>query len=153
MLNVNTQFLFNMTADMEPEFQSVGKTPHGVRMIVTVTQGTFNGPKLRGTLMRGGGDWALIRSDGVMEVDVRLTLKTDDEALIYLTYHGLVRDAPSVFKRRALGETLNPAMLYFRTLVSFETGSDKYSWLNQTVAVGVGQLTPGSVIYDIHEIL
>ena len=62
----------------------------GTRRIVPVTGGTFAGPKLKGTALGGGADWILVRPDGVSELNVRVTLRTDDEQLIYLTYRGLL---------------------------------------------------------------
>jgi hypothetical protein len=48
--------------------------------------GSFEGPRLPGELMPEGEGWLLVRSDGVLEQDVRITLKTDDEAFIYVHY-------------------------------------------------------------------
>ena len=62
----------------------------GTRRIVPVTGGTFEGPKLKGTALGGGADWILVRPDGVSELNVRVTLRTDDEQLIYVTYRGLL---------------------------------------------------------------
>ena len=145
--------LFTMTATLGSVREDVGATARGHRAIVHVTEGTFEGPKLRGALLPGGGDWALMRSDGVMEVDVRLTLRTDDDALIYMTYTGLVREARQAFAQRARGIVPDPAATYFRTLPRFETGDERYAWLNAIIAVGMGALRLDGVDYDVFEIL
>jgi len=62
--------------------QKLGMVPHGTRTVVPVTGGDFEGPRLRGLVLPGGGDWLLLRSDGVLELDLRITLETDDGALI-----------------------------------------------------------------------
>lgn len=112
----------------------------GTRRIVPVTGGTFEGPKLKGTALSGGGDWILVRPDGVSELNVRVTLKTDDDQLIYLTYRGLL------FTPKG-GEQ------YWRTTPIFETGSAKYEWLTRIIAVGVGRRVPNKAAYSIYQIL
>ena len=72
-----------MNADLE-EAQEIGATPQGNRRIVYVTGGTFEGPKLKGEILPGGGDWVLFRPDGVGQLDVRATARTDDGDLIYV---------------------------------------------------------------------
>src|SRR2546426_12350333 len=64
-----------------PPPQKLGAVPHGARVIAPITGGTFEGPRLRGWVLPGGGDWTLLRSDGVLELDLRITLETDDHAL------------------------------------------------------------------------
>jgi hypothetical protein len=112
----------------------------GTRRIVPVTGGTFEGPKLKGTALGGGADWILVRPDGVSELNVRVTLRTDDEQLIYLTYRGLLF-------------TPKGGDQYWRTTPIFETGSAKYEWLNKIIAVGVGKTVPGKAAYSIYHIL
>jgi hypothetical protein len=63
--------------------QKVGAVPHGTRVIVPITSGHFEGPRLRGKILPGGGDWTLLRADGVLELDLRATLETDDGALVH----------------------------------------------------------------------
>lgn len=111
----------------------------GTRRIVPVTGGTFEGPKLKGTALPGA-DWILVRPDGVSELNVRVTLRTDDEQLIYLTYRGLL------FTPKG-GEQ------YWRTTPIFETGAAKYDWLTKIIAVGVGKTVPGKAAYSIYHIL
>src|SRR5262249_10213889 len=72
----------------------IGAVPHGTRNIVPVTGGTFEGPRLRGKVLAGGSDWLLLRSDGVVELDLRITLETHDHSLISMTFQGL-RHGPS----------------------------------------------------------
>jgi len=69
--------------------QKIGAIPHGARSIVPVTGGDFEGPRLRGKVLPGGGDWLLLRSDGVLELDLRITLETDDHTLIHMSFQGL----------------------------------------------------------------
>src|SRR4051812_26289174 len=84
--------------------QSVGAVPHGTRATVPVTGGTFEGPRLRGKVLPGGGDWTLLRADGVLELDLRITLETDDGALVHLTSFGLRHGPPEVIAALGRGE-------------------------------------------------
>ena len=77
-------FLMNVEADLD-ETQVVG-----ARRIVPVTGGSFAGPRLNGVVLSGGGDWLVGRPDGTSELDVRVTLQTDDDQLIYARYSGLI---------------------------------------------------------------
>jgi hypothetical protein len=152
MTDLKTELLFEMSADLA-EPQDIGTTPAGNRRIIMVTRGTFVGPKLKGVVLSGGGDWLLIRPDGVRQLDVRATLQTDDRHLIYVSYRGLFDVSPEVFQRLLRGEAVASSEYYFRIAPVFETGSEKYGWLNRLVAVGVGTRTPTGVAYTIYAIL
>ena len=133
--------------------QKLGTVPHGIRIIVPVTGGDFDGPRLRGQILPGGGDWLLLRSDGVLELDLRITLETDDHALIYMTFQGLRHGPPDAIAALSRGEAVDPASYYFRTLPRFETSTEKYAFLNRIIAVGVGETRPDGAVHRIDEIL
>jgi hypothetical protein len=153
MAALKSQFLFNLTANLG-EFHDIGSTPFGERRVATVTGGTVEGPRLKGTLLPGAiGDWVLVDRGGCFRLDVRGTLKTDDDHLIYISYRGLRHAAPEVAARLAAGEAVDPAEYYFRIAPVFETGSEKYGWLNHILAIGVGERLPQAVRYQVHEIL
>lgn len=149
---LKVELLFDMTAELG-EVQEVGATPHGTRRIIVVQGGTFEGPKLKGTILPGGGDWQLIRPDGTAEIDVRLTLRTDDGHLIYMTYTGIRTGPPEVLQRLARGEAVDPSEYYFRTTPLFEAGAEKYDWLNRIVAIGEGRRAPTVVRYSVYAVL
>ena len=133
--------------------QKLGMVPHGTRSIVPVTGGDFEGPRLRGKVLPGGTDWLLLRSDGVLELDLRITLETDDHALIYMTFQGLRHGPPDAIAALGRGEVVDPASYYFRTLPRFETSSDAYAFLNRIITVGVGETRPDGAVHRIDEIL
>jgi hypothetical protein len=132
--------------------QKVGNVPHGTRVISPVASGSFAGPRLRGRVLPGGGDWTLLRSDGVLELDLRFTLETDDGALIHMTSFGLRHGPPEVLAALARGEMLDPATYYFRTTPRFETAHPKYTFLNRLLAVSTGNRRPEGPTYTIFEI-
>jgi hypothetical protein len=133
--------------------QKLGVVPHGIRIIVPVIGGEFEGPRLRGNILPGGGDWLLQRSDGVLELDLRITLETDDHALIEMRFEGLRHGPPDVIAALDRREVVDPARYYFRTLPRFATSSEKYAFLNRIISVGVGETRPDGAIHTIDEIL
>ena len=74
MPEIKTEFLFKITLEVPP-LLDLGETPYGRRRIARIAGGSFEGPKLKGTVLRGGSDWILARPDGALQLDVRLTLK------------------------------------------------------------------------------
>jgi hypothetical protein len=133
--------------------QKIGAVPHGARLIAPIAGGTFEGPLLRGKVLPGGGDWTLLRSDGVLELDLRITLETDDGALIYLTSFGLRHGPAEVLAALARGESVDPSTYYFRTAPRFEASTPRYAFLNRLIAGASGDRQPSGPIYTIEEIL
>ena len=152
MLELRSEYLCELVADLDDP-QEIGATPHGIRMIYPVLGGSFKGEKVNGEVLAFGADWLLIRSDGVGELDVRATLRTDDGELIYGYYKGILKIDPEVMGRVQNGEDVDPTTYYFRTAPNFETSSEKYSWLNQIICVGVGKIESKRVHYKIYQIL
>jgi uncharacterized protein DUF3237 len=110
--------------------------PQGTRTIVQVTGGRFEGPRLKASVQTPAGDWITNRPDGSYRLDVRLTLKTDDGALILVTYNGIGQTTDK-------GASLRIAPL-------FETGDSRYVWLTRLQAVGVGERAGTAVTYEIY---
>lgn len=150
-----TRPLFDIVDDLDPRLD-FGAGPAGRRVLFGCAGGVFRGDRLRGRVLRGGGDWALFRSDDTMDVDVRITLQTDDGALLNMTYGGRVVTPPDVRAELAAAEsrsTIDPSRYYFRTTPTFETGSPDYAWLNDVVCIGTGYLVDGGVAYRVDEVL
>jgi hypothetical protein len=133
--------------------QKIGAASLGVRGIAPIAGGTFEGPRLRGNVVPGGGDWTLLRSDGVLELDLRITLETDDGALIYMTSFGIRHGPPETLAALARGETVDPSSYYFRTVPRFETSAPRYAFLNRLVALASGDRRANGPIYRIDEVL
>ncbi|HET6182837.1 MAG TPA: DUF3237 domain-containing protein [Acetobacteraceae bacterium] len=152
MAEIRTRHLFTMRLQVGG-MQAIGATPLGDRRIGLVSGGTFEGERLRGIVLPGGADWLMLRSDGVMTLDVRLALQTADGALVGLTYRGLRHGPPEVMERVARGEPADPASYYFRTVGSFETAAKNYDWLNRMWFIGTGHRLPEGPVYDVFEVL
>ena len=153
MTDIRTELLFTMRLEVESPMQMLGQTPFGERRIARVSGGSFEGPRLNGKVLPGGGDWLLLRNDGVLQLDVRLTLETDDRQLVYMTYRGHRHGPAEVMARLNRGEPVDASEYYFRTAPFFETGSETYAWLNRIVAVGTGYRVPTGPVYTVYEVL
>ena len=153
MSDVRTTPLF--TLSLKPgSAQNLGRTPFGERRLAPILGGSFEGPKLRGTVAESGGsDWLLLRPDGATQLDVRLALTTDDGHVIGMTYRGIRHGDPAVMAKLSRGEPVPPDSYYFRIAPFFETASEKYGWLNRIIAVGLGHREPQGPIYRIFEVL
>jgi hypothetical protein len=150
---MKTRLLMTLRVTVAPP-QTIGAVPHGTRRSAPLTGGDFEGPRLRGTVLPGGsGDWLLLRSDGVLELDFRATLRTDDGALISMKSFGLRHGPPEVISAIARGEAVDPATYYFRTTPRFETAHPSYAFLNRLVAVASGDRRAEGPIYTVHEVL
>ena len=153
MTEVKSRHLFTIIMKLPPTLE-LGDTPAGKRRIFTVSGGQFTGDRLRGEVLpQAGSDLLLVRSDGSSQQDVRLILRTDDGALILMTYRGVRHASAEVNARIARGERVAPSDYYLRTAPFFETSSSKYSWLNKIVSVGIGERQPDGVTYELFEIL
>lgn len=152
MAEIRTQPLFTIRLRLG-ELQPIGAAPGGNRVVGVVGSGTFEGDRLKGTVMSGGSDWIIVRADGSFALDVRMVLKTDDGALIGMSYKGLRHGSPEVLAKVAKGEAVDPAELYFRTACFFETASEKYGWINRIIGLGVGHRPPEGPVYEMFELL
>ena len=136
---MRTRPLMTLRLDTAPT-QDVGAGPRGTRVTYPITGGSFEGDRLRGKVLPGGDDWTVKRPDGVVELDLRVTLQTDDGALIQMTFEGIRDDAA-------------PGAPYFRTLPRFETAEPKYSFMNRLIAVGTGTIGADGPVHVIEELL
>jgi hypothetical protein len=127
--------------------------PLGQRLFIPVTGGTLRGDRISGVLQGGGSDFQLIRRDGVAELDVRVTILTDDGVTIQLKGHGIRHTSPEVFARIMSGAEVDPAEYYFREALFFEAPPGKYDWLNRIIAIAKGGRLKSCVLIDAYEVL
>jgi hypothetical protein len=138
-------FAFEIHAQVGAPLE-LGDVPRGRRRIVPITGGTFSGPGLKGAIRPGGADWQIVRADGFTELDTRYTLETDRGELVYVQNAGMRHAAPDVMKRLLAGETVEPALVYFRTTPVFETSAPGLQWLTRATFVGTGERYPNEVV-------
>ena len=151
MIELKTEHLFDAHFTVAPspaDWMVAGDGGYGTRVIAPVTGGTFEGPKLKGTARNFGADWLLIRHDNVAIVDVRIVLETEDGAFIHMYYDGVLDLNEEQIKKMLQGEF--PPEARAHTTPRFETGHEKYRWLNKLKAAAIGKVVrkPGEFYVD-----
>jgi hypothetical protein len=144
---ISTEYVLTLYAPLEP-----GQAIDSSLYIYNVRPGGWvKGPKISGTLVAPGGDWFRVMPSGVSRLDVRAVIKTDDGALIYLTYNGIFRDTKDSAVRAENGEVLHAQDLYFMIAPTMQTAAKKYDWLNGVQCIGkmVSYKSDAFVKYDI----
>ena len=132
----------------------VGTSSWGLRRVVPITGGTFKGPRLSGRVLSGGADWQVVRPDGVLDVEAKYTLQTDDGALIMVTNKGMRHGPKDIIDRLTRGEAVDPSQYYFRTSAQFEAASDgPYAWLTRAIFIGIGERRARAAIIRFYEVL
>jgi hypothetical protein len=124
---------------------ALGGVAKGGRRIVPIAGGEFSGPQIHAVVLPGGADWQVLRHDGVAELEARYTLRTDDDALIYVRNHALRHGPPEIIAALAAGEAVDPARYYFRGATFFETSAARYAWMTKTIIVCSGEREPAVV--------
>jgi hypothetical protein len=128
----------------------IGPTGAGLRSIGIVGDGTFEGPRLRGSVVAPGADWVVIDDEGWGAIDVRLALVTDDGANIYMRYTGVLEPDPALTAALGGGPPTAFGDNYFVTQPRFECGAPAYRWLNRVVAIAEGRALTGGAEYRIY---
>lgn len=130
-----------------------GKTPNGERRVIHILGGSVSGPRIKATILPGGADWQIVRSDGCADIFAKYTIQTEDGGLALVTSAGLRHGPPDVIARLARGEKVDRSLYYFRTAVRFETAHPSIDWLNRIIAIAVGEREQMKVKLDLYEVL
>lgn len=143
------QLLYECTVTLAPTLQ-FGRTVDGIRRVIPITGGTFEGPRLRGTVLAGGADWNLARSDGAGSVDASYFLRTHDDVLIRISNQG-VGGGPG-------GAPPDPAaaeQFFMFTVPRFEAPIGPYDWLNRgtfVATLGARKSVRNAVLIRVFEL-
>jgi len=129
----------------------LGEIAQGRRRIVALTGGTFSGPEISGTLVPGASaDWQIVLPDGTALGDIRYTLQTDADELIYVQSRSVRHGSAEVLARLGRGEDVDAGEYTFRTSTQIETGAPNLDWLNKGVFISVGGRQAAGVIYETY---
>ena len=131
----------------------VGTTPQGMRRIIPITGGTFEGSRLKGIVLPGGADWQIIDANYHTQLEARYALQTDDGVVIAVINRGIRRGPQEVMQRLIKGEEVSPTEYYFRTTPSFEVESEKYAWLQDYLFVATCERHATTVVIRVFQIL
>lgn len=169
-------YLFSYDAATQPATNDIGFVPGGLRLDVECvpnqsrvyhllrerTVAALGTPAISGTVVEGG-DAALLREDDVVISDVRITIRTDDGAIIDSRYGGKFSLGAGGYRRaigndKPVGTEKNPLVVPIVVTPRYETASAKYRWLTQYQCIGFGAISvvknrQRSVSYDIYAML
>ncbi len=131
---------------------AVGQTPQGLRRVVPILGGTFEGPKLRGEILGGGADWQYTRSDGVTVLEALYLLRTHDGTVIQVCNRGLRHGPPEIMQLLAQGQSVDPSEYYFRAAPEFSAPQGPYDWLNKSLFLCTGVRHAAAVELKIYRV-
>ena len=125
---------------------SLGNDGFGEARIVPILGGTVAGPGLSGSILPGGADEQRIRADGLTRIHARYVIRAEDGSLIRVDSQGLRHAPPEVMAALSRGEKVDPAQVYFRTVIRFETAAPAHDDLNRFLFVSEGRREPDAVV-------
>jgi Protein of unknown function (DUF3237) len=132
--------------------RDLGAMPRGRRRFVPILGGRVEGPRLAGEVLPGGADWQLGRADASVELVARYAILTSSGVQIAVTNRGLRRAPPEVMERLARGEPVDPALVYFRTVPTFEAPAGAHDWLNRSLFLASAARLPDMVRLSVFEV-
>ena len=131
---------------------TLGAGKYGERRYVPLGGGVVHGPEINGTLVEGGVDWQVNRSDGVLDIAAHYVIRTTDGALIEVQSDGMRHGPAEVMARLARGEVVGRDEYFFRTVMRFQTGAPQWAHLNKVLALACGQREAKRVVLDVYRI-
>lgn len=152
MFNYVMEHIFSYNILLDPNMEVIGPTPEGLRINVYIQEGQVSGAKINGKIRPVGADWLTVRQDGVGIMNVRATIETDDGALIYVEYSGVIDFGEDGYTQFLSGKPAENVQI--RAAPRYTTAHPDYLWLNrlQCVNIGEGYLSPErvEVSYDVY---
>ena len=139
------EFVFEARGKLGAPIQ-LGETCDGARRIIPILEGTFSGPRIRGSIITAGAaDWQVTRRDNVTQAEATYALRTDDGVVIQVQNFGLRHGPDAVMRRLAAGEQVDPQEYYFRANPRFKAPAGAYEWLNKSIFVCSGARYPNDI--------
>ncbi len=115
------------------------------RAAIYAASGKIEGPRLNGKVIpMSGGDFPLVRPDGVIDFDARYLLEADDGAVIYMQNRGYRWGSEEAMAKMARNEPVRPEEYYMRVTPKFDAPAGPHEWLSKHVFVGVAEKVPGA---------
>jgi hypothetical protein len=120
------------------------------RRCIPIIGGNVSGG-YQGVVENGGADWQTVLPDGSLDIDARYILRLA-EGTVEVESRGLRTGPPEVLARLGAGETVDPALCYFRTAMRFRTAAPSLLRLNHILAISVGERLPETVRLTVYEV-
>ena len=147
-----TRYVFSLAIKVGAPIVA-GDFGYGKRRIIPILGGEVRGDGIKGTILPCGADFQTIRPNGFTELEAKYAFEMNDGAIVYIENVGIRFGPKPLLHRIAKGETVDPALIYFRSVPKFETGAEKYRWLMENLFIGVGARHPDRVELDVHQVM
>jgi hypothetical protein len=147
------ELLGRVTARLEQPPLAVGEHIDGLHIVFPLgSGGTVAGPRLNGQIEHAGGDWMLVRRDGIGLSDIRVLIRTRDGAVAVGEYGGVVDFGADGYTRLAAGR--GPERASVQLTPRYVTSAPPLLWLNRLQCVGLGRVTLATLIveYDLYAV-
>jgi Protein of unknown function (DUF3237) len=144
-------YAFSMRATLAPPVEQ-GEIDGKRKRFIAVTGGEIYGPRLRGTVLSGGGDWQAIGPNGLTEVMARYSIRAADGTVIGVTNAGVRTASVDVIEQLAAGKDVDPGLYYFRTSPTFDVRAGPHEWMRRMLFVARGIRKPDHVIIDFYTV-
>jgi hypothetical protein len=147
-----SEFLGAFTVQLAKPPESFGPVSDGLHITFYIASGEIHGPRINAKIRGEGGDWMLVRRDGVGVANVRITYETDDGALLLSRYYGIFDLGPDGYER-ALRNDYDPVPPLVLA-PQFVTSHSHWLWLNRLQCLAVGRVTMADLIvrFDLYAI-
>jgi hypothetical protein len=144
MMPPNLTYLTTIKVEVGAPIE-VGPTSEGYRRIIPITGGTAEGPEFSGTVLSGGADFQLLKSDTMTELEAKYVVETDNGERVYVTNFGVRCGSKDDIAKLVRGEEVDPARIYFRCTPRLLSSGERWSWLGSRILVGTGERYKNSV--------
>lgn len=118
------------------------------RRLIPILGGEISGSAVRGKILPGGSDIQLVHEVGLIELQARYMIETEDGQRIFVENGGLRRPLDSNVS--AIQTSLN---MYFRSVARFEVAADKYLWLTRSLFICSGRKESNRVELTLFRVL
>jgi Protein of unknown function (DUF3237) len=149
---LQTKYVFSLAIKVGAPIIA-GDIGWGTRRVIPVLGGEVRGPDMRGTILPSGADFQIIRPNGFTELEAKYAFQMEDGAIVYIENIGIRFGPKEALDRIARGESVDPSLIYFRSVPRFETGSENWRWLMEHLFVAVGARHPDRVELDVHQVM
>jgi hypothetical protein len=128
-------------------------SPLGTRQYWQVSEASLEGERIRARLAASGGDWMAMSPNGFWRPDVRAQFVTDDGAVVLMHYTGLVQQTGTFAAAAQADRPTDWDDQYVRLAIRFDTGDERYAWLNTSLFVAAGRLLgTGRIEYAVFRV-
>ena len=149
---MNLEHICDVAVKVARPFE-IGDVGTGERRIIAIEGGALNGPRFNGRVLPGGADFQIIRPNGFTLLEARYAIESDDGALVYVENNGVRFGAPDVMAKIKRGEAVDPAQVYFKSVIRFETAAPQYRWMMESIFVCSGARRPDAVELSIYRLV